>query len=106
MTPAQLAVEADALLAGGRTPEEVARMQRWSGESEFERLLIAWVEHLPPPFLDHACVECVGAQSAGEWGSTGWRCLWHRARVLRSVLLSLPESASGASASRPSGETP
>ena len=37
-----------------------------------------------------------------EWAKVGWLCLWHRARLT----LLPPESASGASAPRPSGETP
>lgn len=81
MTPAQLAVEADALLQGGRTPEEVATMQLLS-DPEWVRLLRSWGEGSDTqPWTDHACAKCVPVVSA-VWGRTDWLCLWHRARAL------------------------
>lgn len=96
MTPAELAVERDRLLEGGRTPEEVARMQ-WVVSPRAEddlwgrlrTLALAWrtaTEGRDP------CGDLTAAE----------RALRHAGKRL----LSLPESASGASAPRPSGETP
>lgn len=45
MTPSQLAVEADALLSGGRTPEEVARMQHAAKTPEVEHVEAMLREH-------------------------------------------------------------
>lgn len=84
MTPAQLAVERDALLQGGRTPEEVEAMQLLS-DPETLRLLRAWGDNDDAqPAYDHACARCVGEGGVVTWAPSGWLCLWHRARLTLS----------------------
>lgn len=79
MTPAQLAVERDALLSGGRTLEEVEAMQALS-DPEWVRLLRLWGDNdEAQPAYDHACARCVGV--GGSMVRLGWLCLWHRARL-------------------------
>ena len=102
MTPEQLAVERDALLTGGRTLEEVEAMQMLS-DPEWVRLLRLWGDNdEAQPAYDHACPKCVGPGGVVTWAKGGWLCLWHRARLT----LSPPETRTGASAPRPSGEAP
>lgn len=95
MTPAQLAVEADALLAG-RTPEEVARMQ-WLVTLEAESVLVKRL-------LD-AAWEYGAREGMADYASDVMRGAL-RLLTERRLLLSRPESAGGASAHRPPGGTP
>lgn len=84
MTPAELAVERDRLLEGGRTLEEVEAMQTLS-DPEWLRLLKLWAEKSNRPATDHACVECLLSGRLPldhPWQAKNWRCLWHRARRL------------------------
>lgn len=101
MTPAQLAVEADALLSGGRTPEEVARMQHADRALDALCIMVSLYGRdldidEPRAFriVDDALVV---AGLNGVFGSAQWR---------GEQALSIPESVSGASAHRPSGGTP
>lgn len=119
MTPAQLAVERDALLSGGRTLEEVERMQS-SHELLTALRVVAWEYgrdmDLDAPGIfwltDHA-LRLAG--HGGVWVARGESfdrlvADMETRRVSGLVglgdALSLHGSASGASAPRPSGETP
>ena len=106
MTPDQLAVEADALLAGGRTPEEVARMQ-WLVTPEAESVLVkrlhdaAWEYGAREGMADYASDVMRGALLV-----IADRHAQGRPSLSDCPLLSLPESAGGASAHRLGPETP
>jgi len=97
VTPAQLEVERDRLLEGGRTLEEVARMQ-WvvtSGAEDdvWERLRRA----------TDAYRRAYGRVARDDGDIDAAR---RGLRAMERRLLSPPETAAGASAPRPQGETP
>lgn len=93
MTPAELAVERDALLQGGRTLEEVEAMQR------VPALRAALEDALE--LLCHADFSNGNEYAGVDEGVV----LAGRSIARLRAVLSPPESASGASAPRPSGET-
>lgn len=110
MTPAQLAVERDALLQGGRTLEEVERMQvllehpTTVADAQLLAQCAGWMLRLRP---GEQCPSCrrIGDYRILHGHQHNSRCdLVLAAR--RLAALSPPESASGASAHRPGGETP
>lgn len=114
MTPAQLEVERDRLLEGGRTPETAGMMQAAAAGELQLRVAVTVREALVQRLVE-------ARRDAGAWvgvpvsmdsvlematdivGRVDLTPIVERLIVER---LLPPESAGGASASRPSGETP
>ena len=112
MTPEQLAVERDALLTGGRTLEEVEAMQ--FGPELLDALCLM-VEHYARDLdvddrAGFAFVDLLlrrAHSGRGVWASQQRGYVVQQSVEERhAALLSLPETSAGASAPRPSGETP